>query len=76
MPDFQLKRDESRLVTCREGGLFAVALDGPVGEALHVVIGMQDPKDGDLLVRHLEPDEADDVARQLTEYAAAIRAGK
>lgn len=69
----QAKRSEKRAVMCREGGKLAVALDGPPGEALHVAIGIEDPADGDLVVRKLTPDVADSIAKQLTEYAAVVR---
>ena len=76
MPDIEYGRNDQRLARVREGGMFALALDGPQGEAMHVIIAIEDPIDDTFLRREFTPDEAQDIAEQMSRMAQEIKEGK
>lgn len=75
MPDFKAGRNTEVELQVRDGGQFIVGLNGPVGEATHVNIGIVDPIDGVVLRRAFEPDLAEDIANNLLEVVKQIRDG-
>lgn len=76
MPNIAEPRDKEIKMTVREGGNFYVGLDGPPGEATHVLIGIEDLQAGDVVRRAFDADRAADIADNLLEVAQLIREGK
>ena len=76
MPDLSFDRDHSTPMETREGAHFILALDGPTGEALHVNVGILDPRDGKVLKRQFNADEAEDIANNMLELVQILRERK
>lgn len=73
MPSSQLPRDQRVEKSVRNGGEFCIALDGPKGEACHIIVGIEDPLDSDFLIRKISADVAEDIANNLLEYVRVLR---
>lgn len=63
-------------MTVRDGGQFFIGLDGPTGEAKHILVGIEDLQARDVVRREFTPDQAEDVANNLLEVVRLVREGK